>query len=191
VNLAEEKSLEKKRAAAEEKAFEQKRIADKAKKLEEERWGETAFNESIKLAHVWYSGEELADALKLQDDKENQGTKQTRKILLREKKMQNVSQKDPPKIMFDRKSRKVLGSLAHETVPINQEQKKKLMHDTKGVLVAKEIDQQKEKGGVFLQEKMAISYESMTVLELKDALRSRGLKTTGKKAELIHRLINS
>eukprot|EP00956_Cyclotella_meneghiniana_P013309 scaffold19173_cov55-Cyclotella_meneghiniana.AAC.4 len=41
------------------------------------------------------------------------------------------------------------------------------------------------------QQKDAIDYTQLTVAELKDALRSKGLKVSGKKSELIERLQNS
>jgi len=194
---AEEKRLEEERVAAEARRHEEQPIAAKKaaeeNRLEEERVAakedriaaeEKAFQESVKLAQIWDSNEEWADSLKLENDKEQGSTEQVINVLARDKKVQSTLKKKAPQLLFDEKSREELGRLAREAVSLYQEQqaqKKKLTNEKKGVPLVQVHDATIE----------AKDYESMTVVELKDALRARGLRVTGKKNELIDRLKNS
>lgn len=194
---AEEKHVEEERVAAEARRHEEQPIAAKKaaeeNRLEEERVAakedriaaeEKAFQESVKLAQIWDSNEEWADSLKLENDKEQGSTEQVINVLARDKKVQSTLKKKAPQLLFDEKSREELGRLAREAVSLYQEQqaqKKKLTNEKKGVPLVQVHDATIE----------AKDYESMTVVELKDALRARGLRVTGKKNELIDRLKNS
>jgi len=171
--------------AAKQSAERKQSEREEQQRLEAEK---IAFEESIKLAQILDSNEKWADALKIEDvsapaeDFTKTDLQENPKKELKKK----IPKEDSPPKLFDEDQKDELGRLAREAVLLFEEQqatRKKLMQEMKG-----DPSVQVEKDSVV---KESTSYESMTVIELKDALKKRGLKVTGKKAELIDRLKNS
>lgn len=68
---------------------------------------------------------------------------------------------------------------------VEQYEKEQREEDSNGAKVEAEVEESNSEGMVPNEHK---DYESLTVVQLKDILRTRGLEVSGRKAEIIERL---
>ena len=202
---AEAKRIEDERIASDRVAAEEARIAEERRRAEEAERSEqeriaseqAEFEASVNLAKHLDADQEWADALLLEDEKSQwesagelarnlaskDGAKKTKKKT--KKKPPTDSEKNVESAEAEEKQEEV-GRLAREAVRLYEEQMKA---EKEAINVMKGVEDEFESDTFVMSGEM--NYETMTVVELKDALRSRGLKVSGKKAELIDRLKNS